>query len=49
MNTIPLTILAVVVAYVASARFSPVPGNAKQATELIQEAPAVAGGTLAAA
>jgi hypothetical protein len=39
-GTIPLIIVAVVVAYVASARFAPIPANANQATELIEEAAA---------
>jgi H+/Cl- antiporter ClcA len=42
-GTIPLIIVAVVVAYVASARFAPVPANANQATELIEEAAASGG------
>jgi H+/Cl- antiporter ClcA len=44
VDTIPLIVVAVVVAYVASARFAPVPSNANQATELIEEAAATGGG-----
>jgi H+/Cl- antiporter ClcA len=40
VGTIPLIIVAVVVDYVASAHFAPVPANASQATELIEEAAA---------
>jgi hypothetical protein len=43
--TIPLIIVASTVGYVGSAHFSPVPPNANQATELLDEAKtAVAGG-----
>ncbi len=43
--TIPLIIVASTVAYVASARFAPVPANAGKATELMEEAAATAAST----
>jgi hypothetical protein len=42
--TIPLIIVAATVGYVGSAHFSPVPANAHQATELLEEAATAAAG-----
>ena len=47
-STIPLIIVASTVAYVGSAYFSPVPANAGQATELMEEAAAAAAAATAA-
>ena len=48
VGTVPLIIVAVVVAYVASARFAPVPANANQAMELREAVAAMGNGAVPA-